>query len=54
MLLATQMASRAAEPAYAADRFAHEIVGFLKVVGGALAAADRHTVVPPSKSVPIP
>ena len=35
---------RDAEHAYAADRCAHEIVGFLKVVGGALAAADRHTV----------
>ena len=35
---------RVAEHAYAADRFAREIVGLLKVVGGALAAADRQTV----------
>jgi hypothetical protein len=35
---------RSAEHAYAADRCAHEIVGFLKVVGGALAAADRQAV----------
>ena len=35
---------RVAEHAYAADRFAREIVGFLKVVGGALAAADRQPV----------
>jgi hypothetical protein len=35
---------RVAEHAYAADRFAREIGGFLKVVGGALAAADRQTV----------
>ena len=38
------MTARAAEHAYAADRFAREIVGFLKVVGGALAAADRQPV----------
>jgi len=44
MLVATWMASRAAEHAYAADRFAREIVGFLKLVGGALAAADRQPV----------
>ena len=35
---------RVAEHAYAADRFAREIVGFLKVIGGALAAADRQPV----------
>jgi hypothetical protein len=34
----------AAQPAHAADRFAREIVGFLKVIGGALAAADGQTV----------
>jgi len=34
----------AVQPGIAADRFAREIVGFLKVVGGALAAADRQTV----------
>jgi hypothetical protein len=44
MRLATWMASRAAEHAYAADRFAREIVGFLKVLGSALAAADRQPV----------
>jgi hypothetical protein len=33
-----------AEHAVAADRFAREIVGFLKVVGGALAAAERQSV----------
>jgi len=43
---------RVAEHAYAADRFAREIVGFLKVVGSALAAADRQTVGRPS-SVPL-
>ncbi len=31
--------ARAQRYAYAADRFAREIIGFLKVVGGALAAA---------------
>lgn len=36
--------ARAAEHAYAADRFAHEIVPFLKASSSALAAADRHTV----------
>ena len=35
---------RSAEHAYAADRFAREIVGFLTCFGGALAAADRQTV----------
>ena len=35
---------RSAEHAYAADRFAREIVGFLTLFGGALAAADRQTV----------
>ena len=35
---------RDAEHAYAADRCAREILAFLKVVGGALAAADRQTV----------
>ena len=36
--------SRSAEHGIAADRFAREIVGFLKVVGSALAAADRQAV----------
>ena len=35
---------RVAEHAVAADRFAREIVRFLKVVGGALAAAERQLV----------
>jgi hypothetical protein len=35
-----------AQPAVAVDRFAREIVGFLNVIGGALAAADRQTVSP--------
>ena len=34
----------AAEHAHAADRFARKIVGFLKVIGGALAAADGQAV----------
>ena len=34
----------AAEHAHATDRFAREIVPFLKVIGGALAAADGQTV----------
>ena len=38
------MLDQVAEHAYAADRFAREIMRFLKVVGGALAAADRQTV----------
>ena len=33
-----------AQPGIAADRFAREIVRFLKVVGGALAAAECQTV----------
>ena len=36
-----------AQPGIAADRFAHEIVGFLKVIGGALAAAECQPVGPP-------
>jgi hypothetical protein len=35
---------RSAEHGIAADRFAREIVGFLKVVGGALAATECQTV----------
>ena len=35
---------RDAEHAYAADRCAREIVGFLKARRGALAAADRQAV----------
>ena len=46
MLLATRMASRAAEHAYAADRFARAIVGFWEARRGALAAADRQPVGP--------
>ena len=37
---------RVAEHAYAADRFAREIIAFLTLFGGALAAADRQTVGP--------
>src|SRR6185436_9038172 len=33
---------RVAEHAHTPDRFAREIVGFLKVIGGALAAADAN------------
>jgi len=36
----------AAQPAIAADRFAREIVGFLKAFPGALAAAECQTVGP--------
>jgi hypothetical protein len=36
--------SAAVQPGIAADRFAREIVGFLKVIGGALAAAECQTV----------
>jgi len=35
---------RSAEHAVAADRCAREIVGFLKVISGALAAAERQLV----------
>jgi len=35
-----------AEHAHAADRFAREIVPFVKVLGGALAAADGQAVRP--------
>jgi len=51
MLVTTQTATRAAEPADAADRFAHEIVGFLTVVLGALAAAEHQTVSPLPSSI---
>src|SRR5690349_1228456 len=44
MRKATLTAARAAEHAVAADRFAHEIVCFLKARCGALAAAERQTV----------
>jgi hypothetical protein len=44
MRVAARNGGPAAEHAPAADRFAREIVGFLKVVGGALAAADGQTV----------
>lgn len=36
----TNVPQRAAQPGIAADRFAHEIVGFLTVVLDALAAAE--------------
>jgi hypothetical protein len=39
-----QVVPKAAQPAVAADRFAREIVRFLKVIGSALAAAERHSV----------
>src|SRR5437016_1673615 len=35
---------RSAQPGIAADRFAHEIVGFLKVIGSALAAPECQPV----------
>jgi len=55
MLVTTRKACRAAERyAYAADRFAHEIVRFLTRFGGALAAADRHTVRRPGNVVGMP
>jgi hypothetical protein len=41
---ATRTTAWAAEHAYAADRFAREIVGVLTVFLGALAAADRQPV----------
>ena len=44
MRVPAQTVARAAEHAAAADRFAREIVRFLKVVGSALAAAKRQTV----------
>src|SRR5215207_783782 len=53
--VATKMIARRygpAQPAVAADRCAREIVGFLKVVGSALAAAERQAVGPPINSVP--
>jgi hypothetical protein len=43
------MIDGAAEHAVAADRFAREIAGFLKVIGGALAAAERQSVGPKAK-----
>jgi len=36
--------SQAAQPGIAADRFAHEIGAFLKVISGALAAAECQAV----------
>jgi len=45
---------RDAEHGIAVDRFAREIVGFLKVVGGALAATERQSVRRPGRVIDIP